>query len=154
MHISAIFNVGPNIFCTVNKKSFLWLHSNYWKIFQSEAYLNRYKRNLVRPNAYYRRFQVRNLFGIGQIVRRKNMEVDSIDKVAGIRDILSSPHLLLDDTFIALLATTYRVSQHTADIHRGLNSIRYACKLGDCNCYLVYCWRSWGVSQGNAYIPF
>jgi len=62
------------------------------------------------------------------------MGVDSIDKFAGIRDILSSPRLLLDDTFTALLATTYPVSQHTADIHRGLNPICYACKLGDCNC--------------------
>jgi hypothetical protein len=76
----------------------------------------------------------------------KNMLVDSIDKVAGIRNILSSPHVFLDDTFRALLATNYPVSQHRADIHRGLNPICYTCKLGDCNCYLVYRWRSRGDS--------
>jgi hypothetical protein len=43
---------------------------------------------------------------------------------------LSSPHLLLDDTFRALLATAYSVSQHTADVHMGLTPICYACKLG------------------------
>jgi len=48
------------------------------------------------------------------------MGVDSIDKIAGIRDILSSTHVLLDDTFRAFLVTTYPVSQHMADIHRGL----------------------------------
>ena len=61
------------------------------------------------------------------------MGVDSIGNVAGMRDILRSPHVLLDDNFRALLATTYPVSQHTAVIHRGLHSICYACKLGDCN---------------------
>jgi hypothetical protein len=44
------------------------------------------------------------------------MVVETIDKIAGIRDILSSPHVLLDDTFRALLASTYPVSQHMADI--------------------------------------
>ena len=69
----------------------------------------------------------------GPIVRRKIMGVDSIDNVAGIRDILSSPHLLLNDTFRALLVTTYPVPQHTAVIHTGLKPICFACKLGDCN---------------------
>ena len=60
----------------------------------------------------------------------KNMRVDSIDNVAGIRDILSSPHFLLDDTFRALLATTYPVSQHTADIHRRLTLIVLMWRIG------------------------
>ena len=73
---------------------------------------------------------------------KKYMRLDSIDNVAEIRYILSSPHLLLDDTFRALTVTTYAVSQHKADARRGLNPIFYASRLWDCNCYLGYRWRS------------
>jgi hypothetical protein len=72
------------------------------------------------------------------------MNVDSIVTLLEFEIFLSSPHLLLEDTFRALLATTYSVSQHTADVHMRLTPICYACKLGDCNCYFVYRWRSRG----------
>jgi len=69
----------------------------------------------------------------GQIVRRKNVGVDSIDNVAGIRDILSSPHLLLNDTFRALLVTNLPRFTTQGGHTQRVKPICYACKLGDCN---------------------
>jgi hypothetical protein len=68
-----------------------------------------------------------------------------IDNAAGVPAILSLVHLLLDDTVRALLAKKKRQSFISQSGYKqGLNTIFYACKLGDYDCYVVYRGRSRG----------